>query len=347
MDNSQQKLRIGCFQSSVSTPQVTIVVVPRERFSYTHPALESIYENTQIPFSLVYVDGNSPGKVQQYLQAQAKETGFKLIRSSRYLAPNQARNIGLSYVKTKYTVFVDNDVVFTPGWLEKLIKCAEETEATVVSPLICIGEPLHQTVHSAGGEARVVVEARGERIERKVYEKQYFINCSVAEVRDRLQRKQCESAEFHCMLVRRDIFDQIGLLDEALLNTKEHIDFCLNIIQAGGTIYCEPDSVVTYVPGKLEWSDLPFFFLRWSDEWEIASLQHFCEKWHLTRKNRYFKKYDERLGHRRYQAFLRPFVRHLSFGQTNIWLENRLQPLERSLNQYIARRHKENLMGAK
>ncbi|MDJ0690792.1 MAG: glycosyltransferase [Xenococcaceae cyanobacterium MO_188.B32] len=337
MDNSHQKLGISCLQSSISVPQVTIVVVPKERFSYTRPALESIYENTRIPFSLVYVDGNSPGKVQRYLQAQAEEKGFRLVRSERYLAPNQARNIGLSYVKTKYLVFVDNDVVFTPGWLERLVNCAEETEAKVVCPLTCIGEPLHQTVHLAGGEAHIFVEAQGEQTVKKVHEKHYFVNRPVAEVRELLHRRQCEFAKFHCMLVRRDIFARIGLLDEALLSIREHIDFCLNVTQAGGTIYCEPDSVVTYVPGKIEWSDLPFFFLRWSDEWELSSLQHFCEKWNLTSNDRYFKKRYQRLGDRRDRALLRPFVRDLSFGQTNIWLENRLKPLERSLK---------NLMGA-
>ena len=331
----------------MANPIVTIVVVPRERFSHTRPALESIYENTKIPFDLVYIDGNSPRNVDKYLQAQVEEKDFLLIRSDRYLAPNQSRNIALSYVKTKYVVFVDNDVVFTPGWLEKLVNCAEETEATVVCPLTCIGEPLHQTIHLAGGEARIVVQTQGENVVKKVHEKHYFVNRLVAEVQARLERKQCEFAEFHCMLVRRDIFDRIGLLDDALLSTREHIDFCLNVTQAGGTIYCEPDSVVTYVTGKLEWSDLPFFFLRWSDEWELASLQHFREKWDLTNQDKYFKKRYKRLGNRRYKAFLRPFVRDLSFGKTNIWLEDRLKPLERSLNHYITRRYQANWMGAK
>ena len=79
----------------------------------------------------------------------------------------------------------------------------------------------------------------------------------------------------------------------------------------------------------------------------MASLEHFREKWHLTSQDRYFKKFYQRLGDKRYNAFLRPFVRDLSFGQTNIWLENRLKPIERSLNHYLTRRHKENLMEAK
>lgn len=339
---------ISCLQGSAAAPQVTIVIVPRERFSHTRQALESLYKNTYIPFSLVYVDGNSPAQISKYLQAQAQEKNFTLVRSDRYIAPNQARNIGLSYVKTKYLVFVDNDVVFTPGWLEKLVNCAEETSATIVSPLTCIGEPIHQTVHFVGGEARILIETRGEEAVRKVYEKHYFVNANLAEVSDSLERRQWEFAEFHCMLVRHNIFEQISLLDDGLLNIKENIDFCLSVIQAGGTIYCEPSSVVTYVTGKIEWSDLPFFCLRWSDEWELASLKHFCEKWNLTEPDQYLQqgKYIPSRN-RRYQAFFPPLLRDFSFGQTNNWLENRLKPLERSLYQYFIRRHKDNLSGAK
>jgi len=57
--------------------QVTIVVVPRERFSYTCQSLESIYEHTQVPFELIYVDGNSPAPIQKYLKTQARVKGFK------------------------------------------------------------------------------------------------------------------------------------------------------------------------------------------------------------------------------------------------------------------------------
>lgn len=89
---------------------VTIVVVPRERFSYTQQSLSSIYQNTQLSFELVYVDGNSPALVKEYLTTQAQQRGFELIRTDYYLYPNQARNMGLSKVKTKYVVFADNDI---------------------------------------------------------------------------------------------------------------------------------------------------------------------------------------------------------------------------------------------
>ena len=322
-------------------PQVTIVVSPRERFSYARESLESIYANTNYPFSLVYVNGNSPGYVRNYLQKKSQEENFELIRTEEYLSPNQARNIGLAAVKTKYLVFIDNDVYVEPGWLEKLVNCAEETDSTVVCPLVCIGQEHYSKIHLAGGEARIVIEAKDEQIRRKVHEKHYFVNRPVADVKNQLQRRQCEFAEFHCMLVRTEIFQTIGQLDRKLLSTREHIDFCLTVTNAGGTIYCEPDSVVTYVHNSgFELSDLPYFMLRWSDAWEVKSLKHFRKKWDVNKKDKYFKKRYKRLGHRRHQAFLRPLVRKLSFGgYYATWLEKLLVSGERQLNQYISDRY--------
>ena len=328
---------------SAPRPAITIVVVPRERFSYTQQSLDSIYQDTHLPFELVYVDGGSPRSVQDYLKAASVERDFTLVRTEHFLAPNQARNLGLSQVKTDYVLFVDNDVHVSPGWLKKLWYCAQETDATVVCPLICIGQPLHQKVHLAGGEARIVLELKGDQTRRRVHEKHYFVNRPVAEIQDQLHRRVCEFAEFHCMLVKREIFDQIGPLDTKLLSTREHIDFCLTVGQAGGSIYCEPDAVVTYVPDVLyRWSDLAFFMLRWSDEWEVKSLKRFRKKWDLgkDKKDKYFRKRFKRLGHRRHHAFLQPLIRRVTFGHPVPWLEKSAIYLERQLNKLITQRYK-------
>ncbi|MEO1184110.1 MAG: glycosyltransferase, partial [Cyanobacteria bacterium J06636_27] len=178
----------------MSEPQVTIIVSPRERFSYTRESLESIYENTQVPFKLIYIDGNSPKKTREYLQHQAEEKGFQLIRTDYYLTPNSARNIGLEKVNTKYVAFVDNDIIPASGWLKALIDCSEETEATVVGPLMFQYLPLHQEIHFAGGESHIVVDKRGRR---RLREKMYKQGKQITDPRVKLQRTQTELCEFH------------------------------------------------------------------------------------------------------------------------------------------------------
>ena len=327
-------------KSRIANPSVTIVVSPRERFSHTQASLESIYRNTTYPFQLVYVDGGSPQHTYRYLKQQSQQRNFQLIRTEHYLSPNQARNLGLLAVNTDYVVFIDNDVEVTPNWLTRLVSCANTTQATVVTPLTCIGQPLHTTIHLAGGEARIVLQIKGDTYERRVHEKHYFVNRPVEEVQERLERRECEFAEFHCMMVRCDIFERVGPLDEQLLSTREHIDFCLLVTNAGGTIYCEPSAVVTYVNElKFVPSDLEYFMLRWSDEWELKSLKRFRKKWDLDKKSKYFKKRYKRLGQRRHFAFLRPLVRKFTFDKPTPWLEQSLIPLERQLNRWITHRY--------
>jgi GT2 family glycosyltransferase len=264
---------------------VTVVVVPRERFSYSRTSLESLHANTHLPFRLIYVDGGSPAHIKRYLERQAKEKGFQLIRTEHYLSPNQARNIGLRRADTKYIVFLDNDVEVAPGWLSALLRCAEETNASLVGPLYCIGQPVHQVIHMAGGEA-CIREAQGRR---HLYEKHRLCDQRVSDVRGQMRREACELLEFHCMLVRRDVLQELGSLDEGLLSTREHVDLCLTVREAGGTVWFEPNAVVTHAPDStwpvvgpsFAWTDLPFYLLRWSDAWGQASLRHFEKKWNL------------------------------------------------------------------
>lgn len=320
----------------MDAPQVTIVVVPRERFSCTQRSLENIYEYTTLPFSLVYVDGNSPSDVQHYLQAQAQVKQFSLIRTDHYLYPNQARNLGLAHVKTKYVVFVDNDVVVSPGWMEALVACAEETDAAVVGPLTCQYEPIHEEIHFAGGESHVFLDINDRR---RLREKMYKQGRQVTELRPTLERHQTELAEFHCVLVRAEILDRIGNLDEKMLNTKEHLDFCMSVSEAGGKVYFEPASLITYVPGPpLKWSDLHYYMLRWSNAWTLASLHHFRDKWSLA-EDGYFKSKYKKIGWRRRATIIQPFIRRLTFGRGNRFLTKVLYKLETMMNQYLTDRH--------
>lgn len=325
----------------MSNTEVTIVVSPRERFSYTRESLESLYEHTEIPFKLVYVDGNSPAQLQHYLETQAEEKNFQLIRTDRYLTPNQARNLGLTQVDTKYVVFVDNDVIVSPGWLTTLCRCAEETEATVVGPLMCQLEPVHTEIHFAGGESRIITDIKNRRHLR---EKMYKQGQKVADVCSQLKRRQTELCEFHVMLVRTQIFRRLGYFDETVLNTKEHVDFCLSVAQAGGTVYFEPESIVTYVPGlPLQWSDLHYYMLRWSDAWELASLARLQQKWNLA-ENSYFQHKYKALGWRRRDTILLPLIRQFTFGIKNQLLEKILMyglfaPIEKLLNRYLTSRY--------
>ena len=258
---------------------VTVAVVPRERFSFTQRSLDSILDGTEQPYQLVYVDGGSPPPVRDYLARRASQRNFRLVRTEHFLSPNMARNLALAEVRTKYVVFIDNDALVSPGWLTALVDCAEATGAWVVGPLYCEREPIATRIHMAGGLGDFVVQD-GRRVFR---ESHCYYGRSVAEVRPLLYRKPVEIIEFHCVLVRMAAIQRIGLLDERLPAQAEHWDLSLLTHRAGGEVYLEPDSIVTYVPPTtFDPTDRPYFQLHWSHAWVDTSLQRFREKWDLA-----------------------------------------------------------------
>lgn len=263
----------------MSSPLVTVAIVPRERFSFANKSLDNILETTTGDYELIYVDGNSPPAVRDHVARQAAAHSFRVVRSETYLSPNQARNLAVAHARTKYVVFVDNDVLVSPGWLEALVDCAEQTGAWVVGPVYCERLPAATRIHMAGGEARFE-QHDGRRVLRQRHR---FYGKPLAEMRPQLRREPTEQIEFHCALARRDVFDRLGALDEQLWSAAEHTDLCLAVREAGGEVYLEPESVITYVPPPpFTADDRRYFMLRWSHAWNAASVERFRTKWQLA-----------------------------------------------------------------
>jgi GT2 family glycosyltransferase len=272
-------------ESPSPPPDVTVIAVPRERFSITRRALESLCREMEPGFRLVYVDGGSPPEVARYLAAESQARGFELIRTEHFLAPNEARNVGLRHATGRYVLFVENDVLVAPGCFAALVRCAEDTGADLVGPLYGHGEPELGFVHMAGGTTGIE-EKDGER---RLTAHQRFGGRRIAEIEGELRRGPTGLLEFHCLLARLSTLRALGPLDERLLSTAEEIDLCFAVRDRGGSIYIEPSARVTYVyPPPLDRSDLVFFQLRWSEAWVKKTFARMREKWNLSERDPYF-----------------------------------------------------------
>lgn len=249
-------------------------------------------------------------------------------------------------------------MVVEPGWLTQLVRSAEETGAEVVGPLTCIGKPENGVIHNAGGATYILNDVKPDgRVKRRLRQEAYLTGKAIAQVQDQMHRIQCDYVEFHCLLARTDLFGKIGLLDEGMLATREHIDFCLSVAEVGGKVYCDREAVVTTdtvgiaqnKTGLVElfganplpdfkWYDLPYFMVRWCNAWDRASLDHLRLKWNLA-EDSYFKKRYRIIGNRRRELLVQPLVQRLTFGRGSAWLEQVLSGAEQGINDFFYQRH--------
>lgn len=282
----------------MALPAVTLIVTQRDRFSLTQASLASILADyAAYPFHLIYVDGNSPPAVAQYLQAQAARYPFlTLMRRERYLRSNQARNLALAFIPASpageavtpaanYVVFLDNDVVVHPGWLGTLVASAEANQAAIAAPLILQGQPTapNLEIHVAGIATKFHPRPRGKRW---FEQKQLFCGAKLQAVEPAaLQPAVVDAVEFHSLLIRLDYLDRVNL-DDQFDSLASHTDLCFQVAALGGKILIEPRSQVTFLNPKhiplFERSDLAFYRFKWNEAYTVKTFTHSLKKWKLA-----------------------------------------------------------------
>ena len=295
--------------------KATIVVTARDRFSLAVRSLNEIVKVTAKPYELIYVDGGSPKVVAKEVRAICEKNGFRYLRYDHFLAPCEARNIGLRHAGTPYVAYCENDIIVSEGWLANAVKCAEETGAEVVQPLICQGLPMHTEIHQAGGDFTDDMDAffNGPEEQRRLSDS--HLRHQGDKIKDvDLKRTEIQVTEVHSFLVRRDAFEWLGEFDENMPCSKDHIDFSINVWSKGGRIMLEPSSVVSFcVPNNtyaVEPMDRAFFMLRWSPAWQRKSLEHLQKKWKLE-NDPYFESYMSKRDWRYRAGVAKPLVRKI------------------------------------
>jgi len=258
----------------------------RERHSLAEAAIDSIVADTARPFRFMYLDVQSPDWLRESFARHSAEWGLEVVRFDLPLWPHEARKRVAPSIDTDYVVFIDNDVQVEEGWLEALVRCADETGAGIVGPLYLWGDGIGPSkIHMAGGKltespaegGRVLAEAHG------------LFNLDPRQVADQLVRRPCDFVEFHCMLVRTELLRDGSFLDTEIRCVHEHIDVALESVRRGFPVYFEPASRVHYL-GFSDYmlDDLGFFRERWSAAEGEASIDAFSRKWRVVNDARSF-----------------------------------------------------------
>ena len=243
-------------------PKVTLVVVPRERYSLTETCIEHIYAHTRESFELIVIDTNSPAWLAERLKKWEKhKPNCRVIRLNRFVYPYEAKNIAVHQLspQTEWVVFIDSDVKVSPGWLHWFLDAARQTGARVFHPLYLFEQKNQDiSIHMADGIIKTS-QKNGKTLMQPVMNYVGLNICNASE----FVRKESDFIEFHTFMIHRDVLKKIGEFEPITLSEDVHYSFRLREI--GEKIVFEPRAVITYVAGPpFEKYDLPYFKFRWN-----------------------------------------------------------------------------------
>ncbi len=114
----------------------SIIVPTLNRSKYLCRMLESVFEQTLLPYEIIIVDQSNNDetlKVVEHFNTCAKELG--IVFSYLYLSDpglTRARNIGLEAATGNFVTFLDDDVILDKKYMEEVSKTIDKHGAIVV-----------------------------------------------------------------------------------------------------------------------------------------------------------------------------------------------------------------------
>ncbi len=122
--------------NSTSKPKVSVVIPAYNAAEFLAEALDSVLAQTYQPVDVIVVDDGSEDETPQIAAAYASKVTYVRQRRS---GPACARNTGIRAASGDWIALLDQDDVWMPELLEKLLKKAVETQADLA---FCAWVPL-------------------------------------------------------------------------------------------------------------------------------------------------------------------------------------------------------------
>ena len=208
----------------------TIIVVSHDSLDQVQRCVQELRRCTRAehPCDLVVVDNGSTDGSAEWL---AEQDDLLLLRNDTNAGAPRARNQALAHAQGRWIVFMDSDVMVTPGWLDGLVY-----HAAVDAGAACVGPVTDRAAHGQA-LANVNVRTAAERD-------------ALATVRAETHRRKSSYASLmssFCMLVPRAVIERIGGFDERFSPWGfEDDDFSLRARLAGGRLRVAHDVFVQH-----------------------------------------------------------------------------------------------------
>ncbi len=209
----------------------SIVLVTHNQLEYTRRCLDSLWHRTDEPYELIVVDnGSTDGTVESLRDLP----DVKLIVNEANRGFPIAANQGIRAAAGAQIVLLNNDTIVTTGWLGRLLGALDD------DPRIGLVGPCSNYVSGA------------QRVETS-YE-------SLADLDGFAwdwgrshdgQRSPVNRLVGFCLLIRREVVDAIGFLDEQFeIGCFDDDDYCLRAIQKGFQVVIAWDAFVHHFGGR-------------------------------------------------------------------------------------------------
>lgn len=196
--------------------------------------------------TIIVDNASSDGSVEMLRQEFPQ---VKVIANSENVGFTRANNQALAVAQGRYLFLLNPDTELRPGALRSLIDFMEgHPRVGLVGPRLFYGDGSPQ---SSRRRFPTLATAFFEstKLQQWFPRNRILTHYYMLDTRDD-ETQPVDWINGSAMFVRRDVYDQIGGLDEEFFMYSEELDWCYRARQSGWQIYYLPSAGITHYEGK-------------------------------------------------------------------------------------------------
>lgn len=213
-------------------PLVSIIIPNKDAKEDLEKCIQSILEKSSYTnYEILIVENNSTGEeIFSYYKELSENSRIRLLRWKREFNYSAINNYGAKKAKGDYLLFLNNDTeVISPDWIEEMLGFCQRPDTGIVGARLYFGNNTVQhagTVIGIGGIA-------GHMFTDMPRERSGYMN-KAAIIQD------LSAVTAACMMVKRQVFDEVQGFEEQLSVAFNDVDFCLRVREKQYLVVYDP-----------------------------------------------------------------------------------------------------------
>lgn len=218
----------------IGNPKVSILIPNKDGINYLKPCVDSIlklttYEN----YEIVIIENNSENEATfRYYEELKKNPKIKILEyQEKEFNYSRIINFGVKNVDGDFVVQLNNDTkLISKDWLETFIGYCQLKEIGAVGARLYYKDKSIQHAGIAIG----IAGTAGNLLVNLAYGKHGYYGFEAL-------TRNVSSVTGACLFARREIYEEVGYMEEKLLKVAfNDVDFCLKILEKGYRIVYNP-----------------------------------------------------------------------------------------------------------
>ena len=206
-------------------PKVSIIIPTRDGMDVLKPCIDTLlsvtdYDNYEI---IILDNGSKKPETLCYLKDLSLKPNIKIVRDEGEFNYSRINNLAVSHASGEFICLLNNDIeIIEKDWLAEMVSIGIQQDVG------CVGAKLlypDGTIQHAGVILGLGGYAAHSHRGINGNDAGYFCRAQL--------RQQLSAVTGACLLIRREIFDQVGGLDEGFQVAYNDVDFCLRVQALG------------------------------------------------------------------------------------------------------------------